>query len=306
MIATKNVLREVERIITLLDYKRKGSGRIHVYRLRNADADEIAQTLSSLATGSPGGGGAARRRARLAHRHDAHLAHGPGLEHEPRGHGAGRARRQRAALAASAVAELGDGVRVTADAPTNSLIIQASAEAYATLAEVIEALDTRRPQVMVEALIMEVNATPTNDLGAAWITTMATKDGSTLGHRQRQPGRRRLDRRGSTGLATGGASAVGFVTAFLGRTVSIPDPNNPGQFIQVPWIRALITASRRDHEHEHHLGADDPHRRQEGSRDRRRPEHPRADLAAAGGGNDDRSRTTRSRPRRTSRARTSA
>ena len=57
VIATKNVLREVERIITLLDYKRKGSGRIHVYRLRNADADEIAQTLSSLATGSPGAGG---------------------------------------------------------------------------------------------------------------------------------------------------------------------------------------------------------------------------------------------------------
>src|SRR5262249_58136979 len=53
---TRSVLREVERIIPLLDYKRKASGRIHVYRLRNADADEIAQTLSSLATGSPGAG----------------------------------------------------------------------------------------------------------------------------------------------------------------------------------------------------------------------------------------------------------
>jgi general secretion pathway protein D len=106
-------------------------------------------------------------------------------------------------------------VRVTADAPTNSLIIQASAEAYATLAEVIEALDTRRPQVMVEALIMEVNANPANTLGSAFITTMASGDGSTLG-----VGSGNLassaDFANTTGLATGGASAAGFVTAFLG------------------------------------------------------------------------------------------
>jgi hypothetical protein len=103
VIATKNVLREVERIISLLDYKRKGSGRIHVYRLRNADADEIAQTLSSLASGSPGGGGAS---GSLAHRHHAHFAHRPGLEHEPRGQRARRAwRRSGAAGPASAVAD---------------------------------------------------------------------------------------------------------------------------------------------------------------------------------------------------------
>src|SRR5258705_312980 len=58
VIATKTILQSIERIIALLDYKRKGAGRIHVYRLKNADADEIAQTLSSLASGSPGGGGA--------------------------------------------------------------------------------------------------------------------------------------------------------------------------------------------------------------------------------------------------------
>ncbi len=244
VIATKNVLREVERIITLLDYKRKGSGRIHVYRLRNADADEIAQTLSSLATGSPGGGGAGAGGG-LGSRTGTTRTSLTGLGSSTNPAGTALGGLGGGAGAASAVAELGDGVRVTADAPTNSLIIQASAEAYATLAEVIEALDTRRPQVMVEALIMEVNATPNSDLGAAWITTMATKDGSTLGI-----GSGNLADANSigavTGLATGGTSAVGFVTAFLGRTVSIPDPNNPGQFIQVPWIRALIAASETD------------------------------------------------------------
>jgi general secretion pathway protein D len=240
VIATKNVLREVERIITLLDYKRKGSGRIHVYRLRNADADEIAQTLSSLASGSPGAGGGAGGLGSRTGTTRTSLT-GLGSTTNPAGTAlGGLGGGAVGGASASAVAELGDGVRVTADAPTNSLIIQASAEAYATLAEVIEALDTRRPQVMVEALIMEVNATPTTDLGAAWITTMATKDGSTLGVGSSSLG----DAFGSvTGLATNAASPGRFATAFLGSTVSIPDPNNPGQTIQVPWIRALITAS---------------------------------------------------------------
>ena len=241
VIATKNVLREVERIITLLDYKRKGSGRIHVYRLRNADADEIAQTLSSLASGSPGGGGASGVGSRTGTTRTSLT--GLGSSTNPAGSAlGGLGGGSVGGASTSAVAELGDGVRVTADAPTNSLIIQASAEAYATLAEVIEALDTRRPQVMVEALIMEVNANPANTLGSAFITTMASGDGSTLG-----VGSGNLasadDFANTTGLATGGASAAGFVTAFLGKTVSIPDPNNPGSFIQVPWIRALITAS---------------------------------------------------------------
>jgi len=243
VIATKNVLREVERIITLLDYKRKGSGRIHVYRLRNADADEIAQTLSSLASGSPGASGAGGLGSRTGTQRTSLTGLGSSVNPAGSALGGGLGGLgSTGGASSSAVAELGEGVRVTADAPTNSLIIQASAEAYATLAEVIEALDTRRPQVMVEALIMEVNANPATTLGSAWLTTMATGDGSTLG-----AGSGNLasadDFANTTGLATGGASAAGFVTAFLGRTVSIPDPNNPGQFIQVPWIRALITAS---------------------------------------------------------------
>ncbi|MGH9885330.1 MAG: secretin N-terminal domain-containing protein, partial [bacterium] len=60
VIATKGVMREIERIVDLLDYQRKGAGRIHVYRLQNADSEEIAQTLSSLAGGSGGGGGGVR------------------------------------------------------------------------------------------------------------------------------------------------------------------------------------------------------------------------------------------------------
>ena len=253
VIATKAVLHEIERIVGLLDYKRKGAGRIHVYRLKNADADEIAQTLSSLASGTPGGGrlggglGGGTTRTSLTGGLGGSGLSGLGGQSGTNPAGSALGGLGGGLGGSSAVAELGDGVRVTSDPPTNSLIIQASAEAFATISEVIEALDVRRPQVMVEALVMEVDATPSNDLGAAWITSMATKDGSSVSVGSSNGiDPNTIAAIGS--IAQGGASVGNFAAALLGRTVSIPDPNNPGQFIQVPWIRALVTAaeSRQD------------------------------------------------------------
>jgi general secretion pathway protein D len=54
---------------------------------------------------------------------------------------------------------------VTADPPTNSLLIQSSQEGFKTLSQVIDQLDIPRPQVLVEALIMEVDVTDSIDLG---------------------------------------------------------------------------------------------------------------------------------------------
>ncbi len=244
VIATKSILQSIERIINLLDYKRKGAGRIHVYRLKNADADEIAQTLSSLASGSPGGGASSTRSSTTSRTSLTGLG---GTGQSIGGSTLGGLGGGGGAAAASAVAELGDGVRITADAPTNSLIIQASAEAYATISEVIDALDVRRPQVMVEALIMEVDASPNMDLGAGWISNMVTKDGSVIGIGSESP-----NGDSTTGLTSGtisdlsdGLSNPGrFTAALLGKTISIVDPNDPNSTIQVPVIQGLITASQ--------------------------------------------------------------
>ena len=63
------------------------------------------------------------------------------------------------------MAGLAEGISVTADAPTNSLIIQATKEGYSTISGVIAMLDIPRAQVLVEALIMEVDVTDSKDLG---------------------------------------------------------------------------------------------------------------------------------------------
>lgn len=56
-------------------------------------------------------------------------------------------------------------IGITADPATNSLIIVASPQDYETIKDVIDKLDVRRRQVYVEAIIAEVSANKTRELG---------------------------------------------------------------------------------------------------------------------------------------------
>ena len=138
VLAARAQLEEVRTLARKLDVPVAGGGRVHVYYLQHADAEELAQTLQSLISGSPA----------------------PAAGGATGGAAAGQAQALRAV-----VAGLAEGVTVTADPPTNSLVIQASQEGYSALAAVIEKLDIERPQVLVEALIMEVDVTDSQDLG---------------------------------------------------------------------------------------------------------------------------------------------
>lgn len=136
VLASRSKLEDIRAMVRRLDIPVTGGGRIHVHYLKHADAEELSTTLTSLISGQPAAPAAA----------------------------AGGRTTQAAALRA-AVTELSEGVTVTADAATNALVIQASQEGYRTLATVIDKLDIPRPQVLVEALIMEVNINDNSDLG---------------------------------------------------------------------------------------------------------------------------------------------
>jgi general secretion pathway protein D len=153
-LAPKPQLQEVRALVRKLDVPVAGGGEIHVYYLQHADAEELTQTLSSLVTGAPrarSGGAAASTPAAAA--------------------GGGSAQAIR-----TAITSLAEGVRVTADPATNSLVIQARKEGYDTLVGVIELLDVERPQVLVEALIMEADVTDASELGFDGIYRLVTDD----------------------------------------------------------------------------------------------------------------------------------
>ncbi|MAE93853.1 MAG: hypothetical protein CL910_04270, partial [Deltaproteobacteria bacterium] len=139
VLASRQRLAEIREVIQRLDVPVVGGGRIHVYYLKHADAEELATTLSTLISGQPAASAA------------------------PAGVGP-RVTVGNPALR-TAISGLSEGVTVTADAPTNSLVIQGTREGYDTIAQVIAQLDIERPQVLVEALIMEVDVTDARDLG---------------------------------------------------------------------------------------------------------------------------------------------
>lgn len=72
------------------------------------------------------------------------------------------------------------GGLVQADPNTNSLIITAPAPLFRQLRAVIDKLDTRRAQVLVESMIVEVSDNRLAEFGVQWQAALG-KDGNTLG-----------------------------------------------------------------------------------------------------------------------------
>lgn len=133
-----------------------GSGRIHVYSLEHGDAEELANTLTTVISG---------------------------VSQEPQGPG-GRPqapRRPQRAPAGDAGSPAFEGqVRVTHDKPTNSLVVVASVKDFFALRDVIERLDTPRRQVFIEAMILEVQTDSGLDLGTSFHGGQLLDDGSLM------------------------------------------------------------------------------------------------------------------------------
>lgn len=70
------------------------------------------------------------------------------------------------------------GGMIQADSATNSLIITAPDPMYRNLRAVIDQLDVRRPQVYIEALIVELNATSNASLGIQWQGALLSNSGN--------------------------------------------------------------------------------------------------------------------------------
>ncbi|HEX2138104.1 MAG TPA: type II secretion system secretin GspD [Woeseiaceae bacterium] len=61
-----------------------------------------------------------------------------------------------------------DEVSVWADLQTNALVVNAPPKMMRSLMSIVDKLDIRRPQVLVEAIIVEITADKTSELGVTW------------------------------------------------------------------------------------------------------------------------------------------
>jgi general secretion pathway protein D len=141
VVASPAAFERIQNMVRELDIPTAGTERINVYPLENANAEEIAGTLQTLAQGT-----ASRPRTPAP----------PPPPGAPRPGGGG----------GTGAAELFAGeVKISADKGTNSLVIIASQSDYRSLVRVIRELDKPRRQVFVEAVIMEVNLDRNSDFG---------------------------------------------------------------------------------------------------------------------------------------------
>ena len=129
ILASKSTMKKVSSLVSKLDTTvPRGEGKIQVYYLQHADAEELVKVLTSLAN--------AEKNAQP----------GPGAK---------------APL-------LSRNVNIMADDATNSLVITAPRDEYAVIEDVIAKLDIPRRMVYIEALIMEVKVDKSFEIGVQW------------------------------------------------------------------------------------------------------------------------------------------
>ncbi len=159
-------------LITHLDSPTENIGNTHVVYLKYAKAKDMLTVLTGVAEGQ------------------AKAAQG--------GKGASKAP---AAAARS-------NFQIQADESTNALVITASPEMFRSLRSVIQKLDIRRAQVLIEAVIAEVQMDKTAELGVQWIFDSRNSGDGPIG---------------VTNFGGSGSSIMGLAAAAASGVSSVPN-----------------------------------------------------------------------------------
>ncbi|MBN2428951.1 MAG: type II secretion system secretin GspD [Deltaproteobacteria bacterium] len=210
VMATGTELATIKKWIFKLDQKREaGQSNIHIYYLENADAETLAKTMNELLSKAP-----SANKSNEAE--------------------------QKSFLRSQ-------DVFISADIPTNALIINAPPDDYEVIQELIRGLDIQRKQVYVEALIMELSLDATKDLG------VSLQGAGDVGNDSVIFGTSNLNT-GSVGLSSLTADTAGSAASLLTKSVEgllLGGLFNPitvtgidGTEITIPAFSALLHLSK--------------------------------------------------------------
>jgi general secretion pathway protein D len=178
-------------LIAQLDKPALTPGNINVVYLRNAEATKLAPLLRAIISSDPSyvpqttGGGLSPASTTTG---------GPGMTTQQPA--LGNAAPAAQATGGSAGAGSLSGM-IQADAATNSLIITAPEPLYRNIRAIVDKLDVRRAQVVIESLIAEVSAEKAAEFGIQW---------QTLGSNLNDPGTNVI---AGTNFGTSGQNIIG-------------------------------------------------------------------------------------------------
>lgn len=215
---------QLRSLAALLDAPTSAAGNLHVVRLRNAEAEKVAETLRALYLGKSAVAPATAPRPLAT---PAAATAAGGVSAPPP-----------LSASASQTAAPAPGM-IQADAATNSIIISAPDAVYNNLRAVVDKLDERRAQVYVEALIAEITADRAAEFGIQWQSLSGVEKSGTQafgGTNFGAPGQNVL------GVAVNPATAArGLNIGVIKGTVTIP---GVGEILNLGLlVRALETDS---------------------------------------------------------------
>ena len=160
------------------------AGNIYVVYLKNADAAKLAVTLRAAMAANAGGSGGGATSTPVASSGTNTPASGGlqglGSSSSSSSNSSGGGLGMSSGTLGGSSAQPSTGGQIQADPATNSLIITASEPQYRQLRAVIDQLDGRRAQVLVESLIAEVNVDKAAQFGIQWQTALG-QTGNLLG-----------------------------------------------------------------------------------------------------------------------------
>ncbi|MBV4456102.1 MULTISPECIES: type II secretion system secretin GspD [Pseudomonas] len=170
-------------LIYKLDNAQSNPSNMHVVYLRNAQAGKLAQSLRGLLTGESDSGVSDDARGKLSamggnDKNSQGASNAQNSTGTPTGSGVQPGYGQSSGSTSSTgngkpasdqdTAFSAGGVTIQADATTNTLLISAPDPLYRNLREVIDMLDQRRAQVVIESLIVEVSEDDATEFGVQW------------------------------------------------------------------------------------------------------------------------------------------
>jgi len=221
------VMHRIKSLALGLDTPGAGNGNIYTVFLRNAEATKIAETLRGLLAGSE-------------------LTRTTTTTTTPAGNTASQTTASTSLGAQQGTNAAAPNSVIQAYPPTNSIIISAPEPVYRSLRTVIDALDQRRAQVYVEALIVEVTTGLASEFGVQWNAGRNIGDGQTVF--------------GGTNFSTTAGSNIlgvaanplvnigtGLNLGILHGTITIPGINDAnGNPLAIPNLQVLARALEGD------------------------------------------------------------
>ncbi|HEY0200137.1 MAG TPA: type II secretion system secretin GspD [Burkholderiaceae bacterium] len=164
------------------------NGNIHVVYLKNADATKLAVTLraalaASLAasgSGSNASGAAATAGSASSSTSSSNFGASSSMGSSSTT-GSTSGVTSAASTSSLSSPQPSTGGPIQADPSTNSLIITAPEPQFRQLRAVIDQLDGRRAQVLVESLIVEVSANKVAEFGVQWQTALGNSGNGVVG-----------------------------------------------------------------------------------------------------------------------------